>query len=369
MQLSEKNLTRIYDSPNHFQCDAFMKSISLVLLSLLISVFIGLSLAQSNKAKDKDFIRTKPVIGFSMDTLKEARWQKDRDFFIEQIKALGAEVKVQSANSDDSRQIQDVQALIASGIDALVIVPHNGAAMAKAVNMAHAENIPVLSYDRMITDCDLDLYITFDNEKVGEAQAKYLLDHLPKDKVSNIVRIYGAPTDQNATFFKRGQDRLIDAAVKAGLINVVHEDWAENWEPQNAKKIMNAAISKHGQNIQAVLASNDGTAGGAIQVLKEEGLSGKILVTGQDADLVAVQRILGGTQHMTVYKPIKDIARKAAQLAVQLAKREVIVAKYETDNKLKNVPTVLLDIQVIDKENVASTIIKDGFHSAESLGL
>lgn len=304
-----------------------------------------------------------------MDTLKEARWQKDRDFFIEQAESLGAEVKVQSANSDDSRQIQDVQALITAGIDALVIVPHNGAAMAKAVEMAHAENIPVLSYDRLITDCDLDLYITFDNVKVGQTQAQYLVDHLPKTKGNKIVRVYGAPTDPNAKFFKLGQDHVIEKAIQSGQVIVVHEDWAENWEPQNAKKIMNAAISKHGRDVQAVLASNDGTAGGAIQALKEEGLAGKVLVTGQDADLVAVQRILGGTQNMTIYKPIKHIARKAASLAVQLANKDIIIAKHETKNNFKSVPTVLLDVSVVDKTNINETVVKDGFHKAKDLGL
>jgi D-xylose transport system substrate-binding protein len=350
-----------------------MKSISLVCLSLLLSLFIGLSLAKNDKdtsaSKQHDSSDFKPVIGFSLDTLKEARWQKDRDFFLEQAKKLGAEVKVSSANSDDTRQLQDVKALITSGIDALVIVPHNGEAMAKAVKLAHEENIPVLSYDRIITHCNLDLYITFNNVKVGETQAQYLIDSLPKDKISNIVRIYGAPTDQNAKFFKEGQDRVLNAAIQVGRIKVIHEDWAENWEPQNAKKIVNAAISKHGKNIQAVLASNDGTAGGAIQALKEEGLTGKILVTGQDADLVAVQRILGGSQHMTIYKPIKDIATKAAELAVKLAKREVVVAKDETDNLKTKIPTVLLDIQVVTKDNVLETVVKDGFHKAEDLGL
>ena len=150
---------------------------------------------------------------------------------------------------------------------------------------------------------------------------------------------------------------------------MVHEDWAENWEPANAKKIINAAISKNGQDFAAVLASNDGTAGGAIQVLLEEGLAGKILVTGQDADLVAIQRILKGTQSMTIYKPIKAIATRAAELAIDLANGKPVIASSGIDNGFKDVPSVLLDVTVVNKDNVEDTVVKDGFHSKEALGI
>ncbi|MCM8531665.1 MAG: substrate-binding domain-containing protein [Lentisphaeraceae bacterium] len=345
-----------------------MKSVALVTLSLVLSVLIGLSLGNKNVDTSVK-VNEKIVIGFSLDTLKEARWQKDRDLFIKRAEELGAEVKVQSANSDDTRQIKDVQSLISSGIDVLVIVPHNGEAMAKAVELAHEENIPVIAYDRLITSADLDLYITFDNERVGEIQASYLLERLPKDKKSRIVRIYGAPTDNNAKLFKAGQDKALKEAIASGKIEVIHEDWAANWEPKNAKRIMNAAVSKHGQNFDAVLASNDGTAGGAIQTLKEEGLAGKVLVTGQDADLVAVQRIVTGTQLMSIYKPIKVIAKKAAELAVDLAKGRPVIAQSAIDNKYKKVPSVLLDVTVVHKENVEEIVVKDGFHTKEALGI
>ena len=345
-----------------------MKNTGLVTVSLIISLLIGLALARSGNnpvQKESEGV----VIGFSMDTLKEARWQKDRDIFISKAKELGAEVRVQSANSDDTRQIKDVKSLISSGIDILVIVPHNGEAMSKAVELAHEADIPVIAYDRLVTSCDLDLYITFDNERVGEIQGQYLVDNLPKDKKSRIVRLYGAPTDNNAKLFKAGQDKALSAAIQSGKIEVIHEDWAQNWEPQNAKKIMNAAVSKYGQNFSAVLASNDGTAGGAIQTLMEEDLAGKVLVTGQDADLVAVQRILAGTQHMTIYKPIKVIAAKAAELAVKMAKGKPVVASSQIDNGFRKVPSVLLDVTVVTKENIEETVIADGFHSKGDVGL
>jgi len=259
--------------------------IFLVVASCVVSLITGFVISRSGSSTETVGARAKPLIGLSMDTLKEERWQGDRDLFVTRARGLGADVLVQSANSDDTRQISDVQALISRRVDVLVIVPHNGAAMAKAVNMAHDAGIPVLAYDRLITDCDLDLYMTFDNEKVGELQAQFLVNHLLKERTKKIVRIYGAKTDNNALLYKRGQDKVLTPLIKKGEIEVVHEDWTQDWRPENAKKIASAAITKAGANFDAILASNDGTAGGAIQALSEEGLAGKILVTGQDAEL------------------------------------------------------------------------------------
>ena len=146
------------------------------------------------------------------------------------------------------------------------------------------------------------------------------------------MRIYGAKTDNNALLFKQGQDNVLAPYIERGDIDVVHEDWAEDWKPENAKRIVNAAITAHGDAFDAVLASNDGTAGGAIQALLEEGLAGKKLVTGQDAELVACQRIVDGTQAMTIYKPLKTLARNAAELAVRMAQRKVVVAPQTVNN-------------------------------------
>lgn len=338
--------------------------ILLVTISCILSIVTGLVLSRDRQAGDSssEAKRKRPLIGFSMDTLKEERWQADRDLFTSRARELGADVAVESANSDDTRQLRDVESLITRKVDALVIIPHNGAAMARAVEMARAEGIPVLSYDRLITGCDLDLYITFDNIKVGELQGKFIADMVPGHTGKlRIVRIYGSKTDNNAALYKQGQDNMIKHLIDSGKIEVVHEDWAEDWKPENAKKITNAAITKAGQNIHAILASNDGTAGGAVQALIEEGLAGKVAVTGQDADLAACQRIVHGTQTMTVYKPLPSIARKAAELAISLAQRNVIIAKDETDNGKMKVPSVLLDIIPVTKDNMRDTVVKDGF--------
>ncbi len=326
----------------------------------LVLLFLAAAIA-SFASKDK------PVIGLSLDTLKEERWQHDRDTFIAAAEKLGATVIVQSANSDDTRQVRDVESLISRNVDVLVIVPHNGDAMTRAVKSANEAKIPVIAYDRLIKNCAIDYYLSFDNVKVGEAQAAYAVAHLPKDRPAKIVRIYGAPTDNNAKMFKQGQDNILEPLIKAGKIIVLHEDWALDWKPENGKKIMNAAITKVGREIDGVVVSNDGTAGGAIQALLEEGLAGKVLVTGQDADLAACQRILRGTQGMTVYKPLKNLATLAARVAVDVAKGLKPAATGTLDNGVKQVPSVFEKVISVDKENMAATVVADGFHKAEEL--
>ncbi len=311
--------------------------------------------------------REKPVIGLSLDTLKEERWQRDRDTFIAEAKKLGATVIVQSANSDDTRQVRDVESLISRKVDVLVIVPHNGAAMTRAVKSANDAEIPVIAYDRLILNAHIDYYLTFDNVKVGEVQGGYAAARLPKDRTARVVRIYGAPTDNNAKLFKQGQDNVLLPLIQSGRVQVVHEDWALDWKPENAKKIMNAAITKAGRNIDAVVVSNDGTAGGAIQALLEEGLAGKVLVTGQDADLAACQRILRGTQAMTVYKPLKNLASLAARIAVEVAQGKRPATTATLDNGAEQVPSIFEQVVSVDKENLMSTVVADGFHPAKDL--
>ncbi|MBG7606550.1 MAG: substrate-binding domain-containing protein [Verrucomicrobia bacterium] len=339
--------------------------ILLMAASLALSVAIGLAVSRSGENNSDSAKNDHIRIGFSMDTLKEARWQKDRDIFIAKAEAMGAEVLVQSANSNDTKQMQDVQGLISRGVDVLVIVPHDGKAMGKAVDTAAGNGIPVISYDRMITGTEnLGLYISFDNVKVGEAQAQYLVDSVLKEKAKiRIVRIYGSPTDNNAKLFKQGQDNILNPLIKSGSIEVVHEDWATDWRPEVAKQITNAAITRNGSAFDAILASNDGTAGGAIQALSEEGLAGKIFVTGQDADLPALQRIVAGTQAMTIYKPISLLAETAAEIAVKMAEGKPVIARSGVNNGAKEVPSILVEVSTVTKDNIRQTVVKDGFHS------
>jgi D-xylose transport system substrate-binding protein len=308
-----------------------------------------------------------PVIGISLDTLKEERWQKDRDSITAKAESLGASVIAISANGDDIRQVRDIEALITRGVDVLIVVAHNGSALGRAVKAANDAKIPVIAYDRLIMNADVALYVTFDNVKVGELQAQFLMDRAPKDRPLRIVRLNGAPTDNNAKLFKQGQDNVLEPLIKAGRATILFEDWCADWKPENGKKVTNAALAKFGGNFDALLATTDHLAAGGIQALTEEGLVGKIVVTGQDADLSAVQRIVRGTQAMTIYKPLKKLADYAAEVAVGIAKGGAIPREHTIDNGLKQIPAVYKDIVVVTKDNIATTVIADGFHKAADL--
>jgi D-xylose transport system substrate-binding protein len=310
--------------------------------------------------------KTGPIrIGVSFDTLKEERWQHDLNLFTARAKELGAEVISLSADGNDDVQNKQVENLLTQGIDILVIVPHNAEVSGAAVNSAKNQGVPVLSYDRLVKESQPDLYVSFDNVKVGELQAQYLLARAPK---GNYILIGGAPTDNNAKLFREGQMNILNPAIERGDIKIVADQWARDWQPNEALKHTENALTQASNNVAAVVASNDGTAGGSIQALQEQRLTGKVFVSGQDAELAALQRIIAGTQSMTVYKPISKLAVRAAEAAVALARGE----KLETGGKVVNngkvdVPSILLEPIVVDKSNIDSTVIADGYQKREEI--
>jgi len=336
--------------------------------SFVLSIAVGLALARSGRAGTAaPSASARPLIGLSLDTLKEERWQRDRDAFQKRAAELGVDLLIQAANSDDSVQMRDVQALITSRVGALIIAPHNGAAMAKAVSLAHEAGIPVISYDRLISGADEDLYVSFDTVRIGEMQAQALLAKLKGRRPIRLVRIQGAKTDHNSFLLREGQDKVLAPLIAKGEVEVLHEDWAEDWKPENAKKIMNAALTKFGHDVDAALCANDGTSGGAIQALTEEGLAEKVVVVGQDAELVACQRIAAGTQAATIYKPTHLEVDAALDAAIKLAKGRPVVAREELDNGFAKIPTILRDTIAVTRENLLDTVVKDGYHSYDEV--
>jgi D-xylose transport system substrate-binding protein len=307
----------------------------------------------------------KITIGFSMDTLKEERWQRDRELFVAKAEELGAKVLVQAANGNDALQNSQAENLLTQGVDVLLVAPHNGKTAAIIVESAHKAGVPVIAYDRLINDSDLDLYISFDNVGVGEMQANYLVQRKP---TGAYVLIGGAPTDNNALLFRKGQMNVIQPLVDKGGIKVISDQWAKDWQAVEALKIMENALTRSNNQVDAVVASNDGVAGGAIQALAEQKLAGRVLVSGQDAELAACQRIVGGTQSMTVYKPIRLLAQKAAEVALKLARKQPHgEATKPLNNGQKDVPSILLLPVAVDKDNMMSTVIADGYHKLEDV--
>lgn len=303
-------------------------------------------------------------IGFSMDTLVEDRWKKDRDLFKESVEALGAEVMITAANGDDVLQVAQAETLIQSGIDVLVIVPHNAEATAAIVHKAHQAGIKVISYDRLVKNADIDLYISFDNERVGELQAQAMIAEVPE---GNYVLIGGADTDNNAHLLKRGVFSVLQPAIDEGKIRVIYDQWTEDWTPANARTNMQQALDINQQQVDAIIAANDATGGGVQQALALYGLEGKVPMTGQDADLAGIRRIVAGQQLMTVYKPIRHLSQTAAELAVTLARGEEVPTSSYVNNGKKEVPSVLIEPIAVTKDNVEETVIKDGYHSYEDV--
>ena len=338
---------------------------SLACLSLVLSVSIGWTISRSDRDAAAPAEESKVVLGLSLGTLQQERWIRDQEQFKKRAAELGAEVLVQSGNSDGQKQIQDIESLITREVDVLVIVAFNPAALQKAVELARKANVPVICYDRMIIDCDVDLYISFDNIRVGKLQATSLVKRLGGR--GRIVRVHGPKTDHTAQLFKQGQDQVLEPLIKSGAIEVVHEDYAESYRPEAAKRIVNAAITAQGRDLDAILAVNDGTAGGAVQALLDEGLAGKVYVTGQDADLAACQRILRGSQTMTVYKPLPRLAIAAADAAFAMASGRPLIARYAVSNGYKEVPSILEEVIAVNRENLFETVVQDGFHREEDL--
>ena len=307
----------------------------------------------------------KPVrIGFSMDTLKEERWQRDKMLVEKRAKEVGAVLDVQVANGDDAVQTRQADNMLTKGVDVLIVAPHNGEIAASIVEAAHRRGVPVIAYDRLIRNCDVDLYISHQVVRMGEMQAEYALKHRPK---GNYVLIGGSPTDFNAILLRRGQDKVLKPAVDRGDVKIISQQFAREWKAEEALRITEDALTRTGNKIDAIVASNDGTAGGAISALEAVGLAGKVLVTGQDAQKDAIQRIVRGTQTMTVWKSIEPLAFGAVDAAVKLARKQKLETTETINNGKIEVPAILLEPVSVDKSNVDDTVIKAGYHKREDI--
>lgn len=342
-----------------------MKTSGLLLCLALLSACVENPESTTTAAREPRAANSGPVrIGFSMDTLKEERWQRDKRLVEQRAKELGAVLDVQVANGDDAVQTKQAENMLTKGVDVLIVAPHNGEIAASIVAAAHKRGVPVIAYDRLIRNADVDLYVSYQVEKIGELQAEYALQHVPK---GNYVLIGGSPTDFNALLLRKGQMRVLQPAIDRGDIKIISDQFAREWKAEEALRITEDALTRTGNRIDAIVASNDGTAGGAISALEAANLAGKVLVTGQDAQKDAVQRIVKGTQTMTIYKPIHPLAFGAVEAAIKLARNEPVQAPDKVNNGKIDVPSILLEPIAVDKSTVDQTIIKDGYHSRQDI--
>ncbi len=328
--------------------------------ALVVALTVGiLGAGLSSCAKRKKAADYVPVIGFSLDSLVVERWRRDVDSFTKAAHDLGAEVALRVANQDANTQIAQVRELLSQGIDVLVIIPNDAEKLSDVCHEAKRKGVPVMSYDRLVRGADVDLYISFDNEKVGSLQAQAVTEAVPS---GNYVIVNGAISDNNAYMINRGFHSVLDPFIASGQIHLLEEIWPSDWMSDEVRTRFEALV-KPGQKIDAVLCGNDMLAETVISVLSENRMVGKTKVTGQDAELAACQRIAEGSQFATIYKPIDALALKAAGFAVMMAKGEKIDYDNKIDDGHYKVPYIALDPILVTASTLDSTVIRDGFHT------
>lgn len=280
------------------------KTVTAVLAGLTLS----LSLSTAALAEGK-------TIGVSWSNFQEERWKTDEAAIKAQIEADGNTYVSADAQSSASKQLTDVEALIAQGADALIILAQDSSAIGPAVEKAVNEGIPVVGYDRLIENPDA-FYLTFDNKEVGRMQARAVYEVQPE---GNYAFIKGSSSDPNADFLFSGQMEVLQEAIDSGKIKNVGEAYTDGWLPANAQKNMEQILTANNNEVDAVVASNDGTAGGVVAALEAQGLAGSVPVSGQDGDHAALNRIALGTQTVSVWKDARELGKAAAEIANALA--------------------------------------------------
>ena len=276
--------------------------------ALLAGAAIAFSFAPLAHAKDK-------IIGVSWSNFQEERWKTDEAAIKKQLEADGDKYISADAQSSAEKQLSDVESLIAQGANALIVLAQDSSAIGPAIQKATDEGIPVVGYDRLIENPNA-FYLTFDNKEVGRMQAQAVFAVKPE---GNYVFIKGSSADPNADFLFSGQMEVLKAAMDAGKIKNVGEAYTDGWLPANAQKNMEQFLTTNNNKVDAVVASNDGTAGGAIAALAAQGLAGSVPVSGQDGDHAALNRIALGTQTVSVWKDARELGKKAAEIASMLA--------------------------------------------------
>ena len=287
-------------------------------------------------------------IGVSLPTQREERWVLDKEAFEAVAASQGIEIAIQIADNDAARQQSQCENLISQGISALVIAPHDCEAAKTIVEMAHAAGIPVISYDRLIMNADVDLYVTFDQWKIGNLMGEYIDGHVDS---GNIVLLKGDPQDNTSIPLKEGAMAAIQSKVDSGVYNIVMEQDCRDWQPSEALKHMENALTVNNNDIQGVIAPNDGTAGGVIQALAAQGLAGQVAVTGQDCEADAIKRIREGTQSMTVFFDVRDLAKAAFEAAVKMAMGQDSGATGFENNGKIDVPVLEFPATAITNDN------------------
>lgn len=340
----------------------YMIFAQVLLLAMVLTAFTGCGNDDHNNSNTiyDDRSNSKISIGLSFDTFVVERWLKDRDIFVSTANDLGAEVNVQNANGDVSKQISQINYFIEKKVDVIVVVAVDSNAISEVLNDARDKGIKIIAYDRLIKNCHLDLYISFDNEKVGSLMGDYVLNSLPEG--GNIAFIQGSKSDNNVAMVKEG----VEKKFRDSQIKILYETNCENWSSNVAYNEIEKAFSLY-PDINAVICGNDDLASAVYRSLSENRLANSVILVGQDADLEACQRIVSGTQLMTVYKPVEELAKSAAQCAIALASDKPLPECSTINNEYSQIPYMKLNIYPVNIGNMDTLIVKSGFHSYDEI--
>lgn len=333
------------------------------LIALLLA-FVFLFTACKKEVKDPGNVKSTKedscTIGMSFDSFVIERWIRDRDVFVSTANGLGADVNVQSANGDVETQISQIKYFIKSKVDAIVIVTIDSDALTPVIEEAENAGIPVVCYDRIVRNAGCSLYISFNNEAVGMAMGNGICKSIPDG--SDIVKVMGPNSDFNVEQVMNGFDK----ACKDHYLNVLASCNCDEWKPEIAYEFINNNIDTV-KEAEAIMCGNDALAGEVIHALAERGLSRKIFTVGQDADLEACQRIVEGTQLMTVYKPVERLAVLAAECTVKLAKGQPLENVSKFNDGKHEIPYIAIEPVGVFKENIDEIIINSGFHQHDEV--
>ncbi|MFY9151338.1 MAG: substrate-binding domain-containing protein [Prolixibacteraceae bacterium] len=304
-------------------------------------------------------------IGVLMHSYENERWSKDKDYLVDNLKQLGAEVMLDVADNDQQKQIAQASEMIKNGVQVLIVVPINSEEAGKIVDLAHESGVKVIAYDRLIKGSKLDYYVTANSTHIGSLQATYMTTIQPKGKFALIP---GSKYDNNSMRLFLGQMNVLQPYMESGDIQLIYSEFTDGWTPEQGKFHANQILDQSSDSIDAIITGSDAIADGVLQVLKERGLEGKIKLAGQDAELDNIKAIMSGAQTCDILKPLKEMARTTAELAFDIAMEKPINFQFTSESNGKAlVKSILIDAIVVNKNNIESTIVASGFHTSADL--
>jgi len=323
----------------------------------------------------------KTKVGLSFSDFATERWKNEEVLMTKLLEEKGYEVISQEANHDVKLQNDQIDNMVAQGVKAIIIVAEDGDAAATAATKAAKEGVIVLAYDRLIKSPDIAAYVSFNNVEVGRQQALGVMKALDIDNwdvdangKARVVKLGGSPTDNNAILFRQGQDLIVDPYVEAGKVEIVADQWVDNWDAANALKMMENILTAQNNDIDAVVASNDGTALGALEAMKAQQLAGVVPISGQDATADGCNSIVKGELTVSILKDIRDLSPLAIDLIDKLIKGEDAGLTMYTlaeltldDSKSGEVPCKFLPVQQVNKDNVYDLVVKSGFQAYDDV--